>query len=173
MLLLVLVQNKAICVREDKNIKGIYELSKGFYTNVDIRYDIILQSKVVFDAIVESVREFIEPSVEKIVSTQCLNTNNVLENKFLNALFMALGLSQTNWQYDMKQIVIIGTSSKHLLDQVMRNITYLGSVIILLGPDDSDMKNDYKDLHKIKILLTPKDLLLLSDTERWYLVNDR
>lgn len=169
----VLVQNKAICVREDKNIKGIYELSKGFYTNVDIRYDTILKSKVVFDAVVESIREFIDPAVEKIVSTQCLNTNNVLENKFLNALSVALGLSQTNWQYDMKQIVIIGTSSKRLLDQVMKNITYLGSVIIMLGANDFDMKTNYKDLHKTKIILTPKDLLLLSDTERWFLVNDR
>lgn len=172
-LLSLLVQNKAIGIREDRNIKCIYELGNDFYTNVDIRYDVIIQTEPLFDAIVRRVRDYIDPSIDRMVSPQCLEINNTIENKFLNDMSVALGLSQKNWQYDMKQIVIIGTSTKQVLDQIMRRIAYLSTVIVILGPDDDELNTNYKDSQKIKTLLTPKDLLLLSDTERWYIVNDR
>ena len=172
-LLSLLIQNKAISIREDRNIKCIYELGNGYFTNIDIRYDVIMQTKTVFDAIVRRIRNYINPSIDNMVSPQCLYINNTIENKFLNDISAALGLSQNNWRYDMKQIVIIGTSTRQVLDQIMRKIAYLGTVIIIFGPTDEELHSYNKQSHKIKTVLSPKDLLLLSDTERWYIVNDR
>lgn len=166
----VLIENEIIQIREKGNIRCIYKLTEGYFTNITIDYERLINNTMCLDSLRKYIKYYIKSSSKSILSLRELDLNEY-EDQVIHNLIQPFDIPIKPLTYHKQQTAIIGSFSPNVLQKINKVIDYLDNVIVLFGPERSFLIKQIKMTEKIFVLFSPRDLYALSEDERWCIIN--